>query len=298
MCRENKRAVFLLDTSSWCTVRDQDLEFHEGELQEESTPRRRALLGSRIESQVAAMKLLCCSRETERVGVVHMGGSLPGVRVHLQITEQWRKNETGTEGILSDYKPGPSDPPTSSTEDSCPDPMRILQALNLCLDMLRDDRRRTQESDLYDADEIDRITMFLCSPPTGFGDLEASQAFNRLVTEIESLDVRMEIVMHPDAYSPHYHVRGNWPKYDAGSIPRDRCSKRDMESLETMFKTNFNANIAKEDFVLTCSMYNDVFFQGCDSQDWVKEMWETCWPSGCEGFPNSFFSWNWSLEEC
>ena len=66
-----------------------------------------------------------------------------------------------------------------------------------------------------------------------------------------------------------------------------------MESLETMFKTNFNANIAKEDFVLTCSMYNDVFFQGCDSQDWVKEMWETCFADECEGFPNSFFNWKW-----
>ena len=121
--------VFVLDVGPRSGIRDQHLQLRNHRDADATASATGEGIRSRIESQVVAMKLLCCAALPDRVGVVHMGATPETVRVDLAPTQGWRfaTDDDGNpvvDGVLANYFVAPSaaGPPTPEREGADPDP--------------------------------------------------------------------------------------------------------------------------------------------------------------------------------
>merc|ERR1719201_1352261 len=117
--------VFVLDVGPRSNLRDQHLQLGNRRDADAVAAVTGEGIKSRIESQVVAMKLLCCAALPDRVGVVHMGATPETVRVDLAPTQGWRcaTDDDGNpvDGVLANYFVAPSaaGPPTDRPRSIC-----------------------------------------------------------------------------------------------------------------------------------------------------------------------------------
>lgn len=189
--------AFVLDTSAWAGFRDQCMKLSgAGDLE------------TRLESQIATMKLMCCARMPKKVGVVHMGWA--SATLGAEITSDWRRSDT-SEGFLGRYSPRAES--LDSEYLGLQDPRRLARALRLCLSELRKSGHLSwKESDLFVSEETTaKVTVFLCSPLRGLAgameDLLAARA------ELERAWVEVEFLYHPNALSSNYDAYIDWVQH-------------------------------------------------------------------------------------
>ena len=261
--------LFVLDVSPWAGIAD--------------APHNE----SRIQNQVAAMKLMCCSELPDKVGVVHMGAS--STRVDVPLTEKWR-----CEGCPLDLY-APAVEVESIESAAVPDPKRIGSALDLCLAALRaeGDHDHWSDTDLFEDDDTEAvITILLCTPPVGIHRhatalVAAARALGRARVEVN-------FILHPNAHSPSFDDKFSWWHASGTKCSGPRCSDADMDVLDHVFHFDFRNLLFTKDFVTTCSSYNDHYLSGCLEQSQVYDSWSRCWPSQVEEkFPRRFWDWTW-----
>ncbi|QDZ23798.1 hypothetical protein HOP50_11g63380 [Chloropicon primus] len=283
---------FVLDTSSWSSIRDQDLRI--GGVTEFDT---------RLVGQVMAMKLLCCWGMPSQVGVAHMGNS--SASRGLELTPKWRTGEAaGTSarevGDLGCYEAN-SDPiffdDFGELVPQDQNPQRVVQALNLGLASLKTASNRGK-----------RITVFLCSPITGLRDLEAQLI--PLRQELDGNGIEVEFILHPKVYSKAYDNVIGGPEgsqrssRDEGvregmaavSISDIRSEDEDLDTLANIFSIDVMNNIPYKSFLETLAMYKDVYFDGITGLRALSSRWSACWPESDaqETMPRILFVFQWS----
>ena len=296
--------VFVLDTSAWSGIKDQDLQLNDS-IERPTRPG----LETRLTSQVAAMKMMCCSELPHDVGVVRMGSV--GASVEFEISRRWHclkrargaTMEAGEQFIRAFYKHSPPkmadaeilkgqgylcryrpDPDPVEEVPAAPDPRRLARALRLALaELKRVGFASWKETDLFvRTEDSARVTVFLCSPPVGLmpemEDLEAA------CKELHRADVEVEIILHPNAYPASFDRfrRASPTEGDAaGSLPASlshlRCDDEDLGVLRSAIDKNLNHSIATDSFVTTLSMYSKTYF--ClDTPEDLRLRWRMCFP--------------------
>ena len=306
--------LFVLDVSSWSGRRDQS--FADGYVtdfgDDGSHPSPPSLPSSsdpksRLEAQVACMKLIACARQPRQVGVVHMGGYTSRVRVDVEPTENWRvKPKSGlgeegeaaqaegdnTGGVLVDYAPS-SEARESSV--ACPDPWRIVVALRKCKEQLSGiftERRKCNARGSV------IVTLFLSSPPKGLTLLESD--LQAVVREVRGAphNASVQLVLHPQVFSAEYLSKlgsGVWSSYDTSSdfAPETRCSEQDMEIIERCFGVSLRHQIPDPNIVYTvCQNNNQYLSPWCLEKVDMYERWKECYARG-DDFPQLLWGCEW-----
>ena len=310
--------LFVLDVSSWSGRRDQS--FADGYVTDfgddgshPSPPHSPPSLPSssdpksRLEAQVACMKLIACARQPRQVGVVHMGGYTSRVRVDVEPTENWRvkpKSGLGEEGeaaqaegdnaagVLVDYAPS-SEARESSV--ACPDPWRIVVALRKCKEQLSGiftERRKCNARGSV------IVTLFLSSPPKGLTLLESD--LQAVVREVRGAphNASVQLVLHPQVFSAEYLSKlgsGVWSSYDTSSdfAPETRCSEQDMEIIERCFGVSLRHQIPDPNILYTVCQSNDQYLSPwCLEKVDMYERWKECYARG-DDFPQLLWGCEW-----
>ena len=322
--------LFVLDVSSWSGTRDQsfsaDYVTDFGSDDDESPfppsprpPPSPSSFGpkSRLEAQVACMKLIACARQPRQVGVVHMGGYTSRVKVNVEPTENWRVKQNAESkleeeevkeeakdgvaaAVLVDYAPI-SEPQESSV--ACPDPRRIVVALRKCKEILQDIFSEKRECNARGSVVI---TLFLSSPPKGFTLVESDlRAVLREVTGMPH-NACMQLVLHPQVFSTEHLDRfgsGVWSSYDTKSdfAPETRCSQQDMDTIERCFGVCLRHDIPDPNILYTVCQNNNYYLSPwCREKVSMYGRWKECYEPGgdfpqllwsCEWLPISFENW-------
>jgi len=304
--------VFVLDVGPRSGIRDQHLQLGNRRDADAVAAVTGEGIRSRIESQVVAMKLLCCAALPDRVGVVHMGATPETVRVDLAPTQGWRcaTDDDGNpvDGVLANYFVAPSaaGPPTDRPRSICalcagtperegadPDPgraERIVHALDTCLETISES---VTDVDLDERETTTEVTVFLCSPPV---DLRyCAEEVDRIKHLMWRRGIALDFILHPNAYSPDF---------DSGFAhlspplvqPFHRCTSADVRTLESALigtRLDFRVYTPAENFVSTVCAFNDYYLGRCEHQMDAYNSWLDCYRDNGGGFPITFWTFWW-----
>ena len=277
--------VFVLDVGPRSGIRDQHLQLGNRRDADAVAAVTGEGIRSRIESQVVAMKLLCCAALPDRVGVVHMGATPETVRVDLAPTQGWRcaTDDDGNpvDGVLANYFVAPSaaGPPTDRPRSICalcagtperegadPDPgraERIVHALDTCLETISES---VTDVDLDERETTTEVTVFLCSPPV---DLRyCAEEVDRIKHLMWRQNIALDFILHPSAYSPDFDSGFAHPSSPLVQ-PFHRCTSADVRTLESALigtRLDFRVYTPAENFVSTVCAFNDYYLGRCEHQ--------------------------------